>query len=345
MIFCSTANAATTAWRSSASFAWPRFFREEEIQPTATASSSSRSKSKPAPAQPAKGTSSLLSFFTRSTPVASASSPVNPVKVVANNRRVQPLDAGKGKENAQRAASPKRTSKFFGGGGGTSASLDKGKGMEGEVDVEPEVEGEQDESHLLGDEDNNAEAALRDVEMTAIVTTTITTTAMQVDSVNRAAAAAAHAPHPSGSGTTPLPGGARGTVAGGLSPKSLSLRNLPFPKLAASASSSTFAAGSVVTAAAVGEAGNGTTTDDGGNSGDEALAKGAPTPAAGAGARGLKIKLGGATAEAADGGAGAVAPAKGAAAGEKLNEKDKEAGRKLRDVADPARLSDAVLPP
>ncbi|GAA5870805.1 hypothetical protein JCM1840_006809 [Sporobolomyces johnsonii] len=157
-------------------------YKPDSFQPTAAASSSSRSKPKPAPAQPAKGASSLLSFFTRSAHVASASSPVNPVKVVANNRRVQLLDAGKGKENAQRAASPKRTSKFFGGGGGTSASLDKGKGMEGEVDVEPEVEGEQGEPHLVGDEDDDAEAALRDVEVTAIVTTTITTAAVQVGS-------------------------------------------------------------------------------------------------------------------------------------------------------------------
>ncbi|GAA5924300.1 hypothetical protein JCM1841_001355 [Sporobolomyces salmonicolor] len=159
-----------------------KFHKSASFKPAA-AVSSSRSKPKPAFAQPAKGASSLLSFFTRSTPVASASSPVNPVKVVANKLRVQLLDAGKGKENAKGAASPKRTSKFFGGGGDTAASLDEGKGMEGEVNVEPEEEREQGEPDLMGDEDDDAEAALRSVEITAIVTTTSTNTAaMEVDS-------------------------------------------------------------------------------------------------------------------------------------------------------------------
>ncbi|GAA5897257.1 hypothetical protein JCM5296_000983 [Sporobolomyces johnsonii] len=169
-------------------------------------------------------------------------------------------------------------------------------------------------------------------------------TLLPVDPANPAtAAAAAHAPHPSGSGAAAPPGGA---VAGGLSPKSLSLRNSLFPELAASASSSTGGGGGGAVAA-VGEAGNGTTTDDGGDSEDEALAKGAPTPAmgAGAGAGGLKIKLGGATAGTAGGGAGAAAPGKGATAGGKPNEKDKEAGRKLWDVVDSVRLLDGVLPP
>ncbi|GAA5968640.1 hypothetical protein JCM21900_006410 [Sporobolomyces salmonicolor] len=161
------------------------------------------------------------------------------------------------------------------------------------------------------------------------------------------AGAGAHAPHPSGLGAAP-PVGAGGAAAGGLSPKSLSLRNSLFPELAASASSTLAGRLGTAAAAASGEAGNGTTTDDGGDSDDHAHTSGAPTPANGAGAGGLKIKLGGAMTGTAGGG-GAAALAKGAAtgggAGGKPNDKDKEAGRKLWDVVDSVKLLNGVLPP
>ncbi|GAA6007840.1 hypothetical protein JCM10207_004895 [Rhodosporidiobolus poonsookiae] len=130
-------------------------FQAEPFKPTASFTAKAKGKGKAAP-EPVKGAGSILSFFSRQTATASTSTAVNPVKVVANQRRVHLLAATseRGKENGE-PATPGRASRFFGGGGSG-----KGKGKAREVEPEPEMADDE------GDED--AEAALRDVEMVEV---------------------------------------------------------------------------------------------------------------------------------------------------------------------------------
>lgn len=127
------------------------------------ATSSSNSKPKAAQVQPAKGASSLLSFFSR-TPVASTSSAINPVKNVANQKRVHLV---KGKENDSKVTavpSPKRKSKFF----GKSASVEV-KSLKGKekmvVEIEEEILIKETEERAPPSGDDDAEMALREIEM------------------------------------------------------------------------------------------------------------------------------------------------------------------------------------
>ncbi|GAA5830275.1 hypothetical protein JCM5353_005370 [Sporobolomyces roseus] len=125
--------------------------------------SSSNSKTKAAQVQPAKGASSLLSFFSR-TPVASTSSAINPVKNVANQKRVRLV---KGKENDSKVTavpSPKRKSKFFGKSASVEVKSLKGKEkMVVEIEEEIIVEEMEEQAPPSGDED--AGMALREIEM------------------------------------------------------------------------------------------------------------------------------------------------------------------------------------
>ncbi|GAA5885587.1 hypothetical protein JCM6882_007484 [Rhodosporidiobolus microsporus] len=139
-------------------------YRSEPFRPVAS-TSKGNSKGK-MPAAPVKGAGSLLSFFKPSAGASSSATaaPINPVKAVANQRRVHLVssskDKGKGKENEEKPAMAGRSSKFFGGGGAF-----KGKGKEREVEPEPEPPFEEDEGMQDDGDDAEAEAALREVEM------------------------------------------------------------------------------------------------------------------------------------------------------------------------------------
>ncbi|GAA5849498.1 hypothetical protein JCM8547_000473 [Rhodosporidiobolus lusitaniae] len=124
-------------------------FKAEPFKVGASSSSSSKpAKGKAAP-EPVKGAGSILSFFSRQSPAtASTSTAVNPVKTVANQRRLQLVEQGKGKENEASAARGV-ASKFFGKGAKVAVDV-KGKGKERENEL---------------DEDEEAQAALNDVEM------------------------------------------------------------------------------------------------------------------------------------------------------------------------------------
>ncbi|GAA6064700.1 hypothetical protein JCM10212_000117 [Sporobolomyces blumeae] len=133
----------------------------------------SRTKSKSLPSAPPKGSPSILDFFARSTPSqptsATSSGPaVAASSAFAREARVQVVVAAKStstedKENG--GVSPKRSSKFFGKGSTTA----KGKGKEIEPAIEEQVEEEVEEEEQLqqamNSEDEDAEMALRDVEM------------------------------------------------------------------------------------------------------------------------------------------------------------------------------------
>ncbi|GAA6027562.1 hypothetical protein JCM8097_007924 [Rhodosporidiobolus ruineniae] len=128
--------------------------KAEPFKPGASSSNKAKPKGKAA-AEPVKGAGSLLNFFARASP-STSSAAVNPVKAVANQRRVQlvgPSSAkGKGKEN-EAAVTVKVASKFFGG----AAASTKGK----ERAIEPEPEQEEYEEE---DGDEEAEAAMLEVE-------------------------------------------------------------------------------------------------------------------------------------------------------------------------------------
>ncbi|BGP15941.1 hypothetical protein JCM10213_003628 [Rhodosporidiobolus nylandii] len=135
------------------SFSPKKPYQAEAFKPTASSSKPIAQKGKTAPA-PVTGAGSILNFFSRQTARASKSAAVNPVKAVANQKRVHlvGLDAAKGKENEESAA-PARSSRFFG-----SASA-KSKGKERAVERAPAEE----------DEDEDAQAALLEVEMESVV--------------------------------------------------------------------------------------------------------------------------------------------------------------------------------
>ncbi|BGP18485.1 hypothetical protein JCM10213_001199 [Rhodosporidiobolus nylandii] len=153
------------------------------------------------------------------------------------------------------------------------------------------------------------------------------------------------APAPSANGTAAAGALSASTPAGGLSPKSLSLRNALFPELASAGSSSAAAtpgaappsaSASASAATAAGGAGEGNGTTDAGESDSEAEPSAASAGAGGAKA-GLKIKLGSSVAGAAS------QPAQPPR--QTTNERDREAGRKLWEVVDSVKLLDGVLPP
>ncbi|BGO99453.1 hypothetical protein NBRC10513v2_003550 [Rhodotorula toruloides] len=127
--------------------------------------SSSSSKAKNA-VTPAQGSASLLSFFSRKTPAASTSSPVNPVKVVAANKKVQLVAKSSRSDDAKENEAVERKSKFFGAAGKkqtetVEAEEDEVVLVEATVVEVEEVEMQED----LPASDADAEAALRDVEL------------------------------------------------------------------------------------------------------------------------------------------------------------------------------------
>ncbi|GAA5915634.1 uncharacterized protein JCM6883_000698 [Sporobolomyces salmoneus] len=141
-------------------------------------STSSRpSSSKQAPAvQPAKGAASILNFFSRTPAAASPSNlAINPVKNVANQKRVHLLSgssSGGGGGGKGKAPSPKRKSKFFGRKEEKEVKVSmpvKGKEKMLEVDEDSdEVMVIEEEKATDGDED--AELVLREIEMEIEVT-------------------------------------------------------------------------------------------------------------------------------------------------------------------------------
>ncbi|GAA5878936.1 hypothetical protein JCM16303_007237 [Sporobolomyces ruberrimus] len=136
-------------------------------KPSPSTSTVARAKPKggaPVP-QPAKGAASLLSFFSR-TPAPSTSTsatPINPVKNVANQKRVHLVSGAKENGAQAKVASPKRKSKFFG-----KVAMEErlsAKGEEKIVEIDEDVEIAMWEEEGLADEDEDAEIALREVEM------------------------------------------------------------------------------------------------------------------------------------------------------------------------------------
>ncbi|BGO91324.1 hypothetical protein NBRC10512_007063 [Rhodotorula toruloides] len=126
------------------------------------APSSSKSKNAITPAQ---GSASLLSFFSRKTPAASTSSPVNPVKVVAANKKVQLVANPSRSADAKENEAVERKSKFFGAPAKKQTEAvrpdDEVVIVEASVVQVEEVEMQED----LPASDADAEAALRDVEL------------------------------------------------------------------------------------------------------------------------------------------------------------------------------------
>lgn len=126
------------------------------------APSSSKSKNAITPAQ---GSASLLSFFSRKTPAASTSSPVNPVKVVAANKKVQLVANPSRSDDAKENEAVERKSKFFGAPAKKQTEAvrpdDEVVIVEASVVQVEEVEMQED----LPASDADAEAALRDVEL------------------------------------------------------------------------------------------------------------------------------------------------------------------------------------
>ncbi|GAA5992168.1 hypothetical protein JCM5350_002559 [Sporobolomyces pararoseus] len=138
-------------------------------------SSSSSSKQ---PVQPAKGAASILNFFSRapasSSPSASA---INPVKNVANQKRIHLVGKGKEIEKEEKVESPKRKSKFF----GKKFVVEETKKPEVKISVkgkEKMIEVEEDDDFMIIEEqemnarengeedgDEDAELALREIEL------------------------------------------------------------------------------------------------------------------------------------------------------------------------------------
>ncbi|GAA5970771.1 hypothetical protein JCM11641_004449 [Rhodosporidiobolus odoratus] len=112
------------------------------------AAAKTKSKGKAAPT-PVKGAGSILNFFSRQ--ATSASTPaVNPVKAVANQKRVQIMSGSGKSQEKENVGTPGRSSKFFGGHGGSSVSV---KGRQRELASEASAD------------DEDAQAALLEVEM------------------------------------------------------------------------------------------------------------------------------------------------------------------------------------
>ncbi|BGP24345.1 hypothetical protein JCM10295v2_003255 [Rhodotorula toruloides] len=130
--------------------------------PKGNASTSSKPKNAVTPAQ---GTASLLSFFSRKTPGASASPPINPVKVVTANKKVQFIAQSNRSDDAKENEAVERKSKFF---GATAKKQAKVVEAENEVIIVEETAVEVEEVEMQEDlpaSDADAEAALRDVEL------------------------------------------------------------------------------------------------------------------------------------------------------------------------------------
>ncbi|BGP31765.1 hypothetical protein JCM10296v2_003539 [Rhodotorula toruloides] len=126
------------------------------------ASSTSKGKNAVTPAQ---GSASLLSFFSRKAPAASTSSPVNPVKVVAANKKVQLVAKSSRSDDAKENEAVERKSKFFGAAAKKQAQAVE---AEDEVVIAEAAVVEVEEVEMQEDtptSDADAEAALRDVEL------------------------------------------------------------------------------------------------------------------------------------------------------------------------------------
>ncbi|GAA5825534.1 hypothetical protein JCM11251_000275 [Rhodosporidiobolus azoricus] len=125
------------------------------IEPFRPVASSSKGGKRSA--APVHGAGSIRSFFAPKP--SSSSTAVNPVRAVANIRRVHLLETkGKGKENEEDIL-PGKASRFFGGGD----SKDKGRASAAEP--EPEAEEYEQEPEEDDGEEFEAAAALREVEM------------------------------------------------------------------------------------------------------------------------------------------------------------------------------------
>lgn len=127
-------------------------------------------------ATPAQGSASLLSFFSRKTPGASTSSPVNPVKVVAANKKVRLVANPSRPDDAKENEALERKSKFFGAAEKTDEQVDVAVEADEEVVVVEASFADVEEVHHQEDtpaSDADAEAALRDVELEVELLSTV----------------------------------------------------------------------------------------------------------------------------------------------------------------------------